>query len=1471
MKTGERTWRRAAAGLSLAVAALFAAPAGAQTVSVTPPTLTEADLDGAVLTVTLAGTTFASIPEGEDIPFELRTTNIRGLTSMPPAFIPGGTTATLALVFGENGDAFSTRLEEPTLTVWVGRDIHGGSVDLTDSVTVTPSDGAKISPERLTEDKLDGATLTIELTHTTFVSGVSPSDFTLAPAIPGLSISHVSGGASGDTTATLTLAFTGDVSTAETLAVRVPAAAHAGGDPLTPTVRVDPVTPSAAISTNPAPLTEANLDGAKLIVALTNSTFASGVSASDFEPVTEIQDLRIVGDPVVTSDRREATLTLAFTGDVSTAEDLAVEVKQAAHTSRGDLTTGAVTVTPGTMAPPPSAAISTNPAPLTEADLDGATLTVALTHTTFASGVSASDFALVTAIPGLSIAGEPVVASDRREATLTLAFTGDVSTDETLAVTVTAAAHAGSRPLTTESVTVAPAPPSAAISSTTPAPLARENLDGARLTVALTHTTFASGVSASDFALVTAIPGLSIAGDPVVASDRREATLTLAFTGIGDASTDETLAVTVTAAAHTSGGDLTTGTVTVTPETMAPPPSAAISSTTPAPLTRENLDGAKLTVALTHTTFASGVSASDFKLVTAIPGLSIAGEPVVASDRREATLTLAFTGIGDASTDETLAVTVTAEAHTSGGDLTTGTVTVTPGTMAPPPSAAISSTTPAPLTEADLDGAKLTVALTNSSFASGVSASDFALVTAIPGLSIAGEPVVASDRREATLTLAFTGDVSTDETLAVTVTAAAHAGSRPLTTEPVTVAPAPPSAAISSTNPAALTEADLDGAKLIVALTSSSFASGVSASDFALVTAIPGLSIAGDPVVASDRREAALTLAFTGDVSTDETLAVTVTAAAHVGGGDLTTAPVTAAPSDAAAISSTDPAALTEADLDGAKLTLALAHTTFAGGVAATHFELVTAIPGVSVSGVSGAAAGGRAATLTLAFRGDLSADEVLAVRVAAAAHVGGRGLTTGTVTVLDAAPRARLKAVNESVLPELSRAMWGSVLDAVTGRLESPGGGAAPATAAGGLAAAAQVLRTNERALEDGSASWKALAGGESFAFGLGAGGDGASGGPGAVVWGVGDWRNLARKERALDWSGDLFAAHLGVDAGPGRDLRSGLAASWFSSEIDYTDRSGAAAVEGVHESRMTMLTPWLAWGAGDGTRVWTAAGYGWGEIEIVDADRPAGSGRQSADSRLLGVAAGGAKRLWSEGALTLDLKGSAEATHHEVEDNGDEIAGLSVETRRLRLAAEGARMYAFAGGASLTSTVEAGVRHDGGDGATGRGVEVGGGLSWTDPARGLTVEVRSRVLAAHRRNVDDWGASGALRLDPGAEGRGLSFRLRSSFGAAAGSGAAGRWEEAAVFPDRADDGRRPAAGRLETELGYGLPVFAGAGAATPYTGLAFARDGEREARIGARIGLRAGLDLDLRATRDRARSGALDHGIELRAAARW
>ena len=101
-----------------------------------------------------------------------------------------------------------------------------------------------------------------------------------------------------------------------------------------------------------------------------------------------------------------------------------------------------------------------------------------------------------------------------------------------------------------------------------------------------------------------------------------------------------------------------------------------------------------------------------------------------------------------------------------------------------------------------------------------------------------------------------------------------------------------------------------------------------------------------------------------------------------------------------ASISSTTPAALTEGNLSGATVAVALNGVTFESGVTAASFELVTTMTGVTVDSVSSVSSGDTSATLTLASTADIDATGTLAVKVLAAAHSGIPDLTTGTVTV---------------------------------------------------------------------------------------------------------------------------------------------------------------------------------------------------------------------------------------------------------------------------------------------------------------------------------------------------------------------------------------------------------------------------------------------------------------------------------------
>ena len=183
-----------------------------------------------------------------------------------------------------------------------------------------------------------------------------------------------------------------------------------------------------------------------------------------------------------------------------------------------------------------------------------------------------------------------------------------------------------------------------------------------------------------------------------------------------------------------------------------------------------------------------------------------------------------------------------------------------------------------------------------------------------------------------------------------------------------------------------------------------------------------------------------------------------------------------------------------------------------------------------------------------------------------------------------------------------------------------------------------------------------------------------------------------------------------------------------------------------------------------------------------------------------------------------------------------GGNLEAASGDVSRVRVALEGSRALAAGPGATLTPTLEIGLRHDAGDAETGTGVEVAAGLRYVDLAQGLTVEGNVRGLLTHSdEGYEEWGASGSVRLDPGVSGRGVSLSIGPVWGAASG-GVDQLW--AAGSPaGLAVDGASEAEARLQAELGYGLRPPVGRGVLTPYAGLSAAGDGDgRTYRIGAR-----------------------------------
>ena len=476
-------------------------------------------------------------------------------------------------------------------------------------------------------------------------------------------------------------------------------------------------------------------------------------------------------------------------------------------------------------------------------------------------------------------------------------------------------------------------------------------------------------------------------------------------------------------------------------------------------------------------------------------------------------------------------------------------------------------------------------------------------------------------------------------------------------------------------------------------------------------------------------------------------------------------------------------------------------------------------------------------------------------------------------VEVLSTAAVTRLNRVQRTVLPEAVRMATGSAFAAVSGRLEA-GRTANRLRVAGyevlnGAADGAGTFADGACGVADGCDEGgdktsargpttfdltQVLTGSE-FTLPLSATGAGTAGGLTPVLWGAVDWTVLSGSGTAPDWDGGMLNAHLGADVRLGEHLLVGVALSHARGSFDWTDQGDDQAMTGTYKSRLTSLMPYLGWTAHERLEMWAATTLGRAEITLDDV----AAGKYDSAATAWSAGTGARGTLLADGPTALALKGEAWVSRWAA-DGTDPVAALEADVQRLRLALEGRHAWTLASGAVVAPSLEVGVRHDSGAGETGTGLELGGGVHWNDPIRGLTFQARARTLLG-RGGYRQWGIAGLASLDPGADGLGLALSVAPAWGVA-DSGLARLWDEGMAGRPTATLRPNP---RLEGRLGYGVSAPGTLGTITPYAGLSLAGTQAQTWRTGVRLNAGAKIDAHLETTWRETIGGAPDRGVIL------
>ena len=391
----------------------------------------------------------------------------------------------------------------------------------------------------------------------------------------------------------------------------------------------------------------------------------------------------------------------------------------------------------------------------------------------------------------------------------------------------------------------------------------------------------------------------------------------------------------------------------------------------------------------------------------------------------------------------------------------------------------------------------------------------------------------------------------------------------------------------------------------------------------------------------------------------------------------------------------------------------------------------------------------------------------------------------------------------------------------------------------------------------------------GSSFVIHLG-GGSGADAGMGWTVWGRGMATRFDGSEEDLKLDGEVATYLLGADTVRGRWL-GGVVLAHSRGDGGY-DAAIGAFERGELASTLTSVHPYVRFTVSERMTAWGALGYGRGGLLL---DRGA-AGTWATDTAMrMGTA--GARGVLKPAALTggFELAVRSDALYTRMTSGGAEneagrLAGSEGSASRLRLILEGARTLTL-GHRTLTPNLELGLRHDAGDAETGTGIEVGGGLGFADPTLGLSLEVKARSLITHQdADYREWGASAAIRFNPGATGSGLLLTLTPSWGVAP-SGVERLWSQRDARGLAGYGGLSPA-GRLGAEVGYALSGPRGLGTQLPYAAISLGDTGGRTLRVGWRLTMGPRGNLHLEAMRQQSTNGnSAENGILMRAAVRW
>ena len=372
------------------------------------------------------------------------------------------------------------------------------------------------------------------------------------------------------------------------------------------------------------------------------------------------------------------------------------------------------------------------------------------------------------------------------------------------------------------------------------------------------------------------------------------------------------------------------------------------------------------------------------------------------------------------------------------------------------------------------------------------------------------------------------------------------------------------------------------------------------------------------------------------------------------------------------------------------------------------------------------------------------------------------------------------------------------------------------------------------------------------------------------------GSFGGVAASENVdLRLEGKVTTGMLGADQAKGKWL-VGIAVAKTSgkgtySTIGQATRDLATSNTNSIEASLTALIPYVSMKYSERLSLWATLGFGSGKMSFATSPTKIHTADIDWKMAAMGMRGDLITPMDGNGDFSLALTSDAMLTKITSEKTED-LSATDSKVTRFRVGLEGSWHKTLEDGSTLTPNLEVGIRHDGGDAETGIGIEVGGGITWDSPLKGISVGVSGRTLLMHEdKEFKDQGLSLWFTYDPNPETlRGPSVTLRQDFDGNAEGGVDNLFNPTPLEHRTNSE----ETSRTSIEMAYGLPAFGDNYTGTPHVGADFT-DNSRNYKLGWRLTPEAtntpDFELGIVANRNEYGGEAPEHGAGFEIATRW